>query len=818
MVRLLREIRQAIAALTRTPTATAVMVATLALAIGANSAIFSLLNAIVLRPLPVPNPEELLRLQTTSHDVANGSEPLTLPAFQELVRHQAAFSSIFAANEGNVNNLEVAGNHYTAGVSDVSGNYFSTLRVVPLLGRFISDGDVALDSGTSNAVAVISYRAWRSWFQSDPQVLGKTIHVGIHPFTVIGVEPEEFHGLIIDGSPDVFIPLFAPGTYMSRDPKMLWLDVYGRLRPGVTLAQAQAQLQTLWPSILRATVPPDYEGARSQRFFARKLKVESAAQGTSYLRTRFAHPLSVLLALVATLLLIACLNLANLTVAKMANRQHEWSIKLALGAGSWDLVRPILIESLFISFLGALLGLGIALWAGRAFLHIAWRGVVDPAINAAPDGRVMLFTMGVAILAALVFAMVPLSYALRTKAGSGLRENNRSVHIGSTLLGRSLLTAQIALSLLLVAGALLFGKTLLRLQTVDTGYRRDHLLTLLLFPQASSSRRVENRSAYYRQLSEKVKAIPGVLSVSYAGSAPAGGFEAFEPMRLRPDSETIQTIDEVVGPEFFKTVGMHVLSGRDFDWSDDEHAIQAAVVSQSFAKRLFGNADPVGRDFYWGVVSNLKKLRVVGVVNDARLWKVDGTSLMAVYRPFLQDPDSDEPLLDLRTLSDPGSFKAPLERVIRDMGHHYSLRTMTVEERLSYASTVQRLTSLLTSFFGFVALMIAAIGLYGLISFQVTQRTKEMGVRFALGAQSAQVLNMVLREAVAIAVVGSVIGLLATVALRSYVASILFATSATDPVLLGLAALTLISASLLAGFLPARRASLVDPAVALRNQ
>lgn len=815
MARFSLEIRQALSALSRTPSATLITVATLALAIGANSAIFSLLNAIVLRPLPIAQPHELVRLETNIHDV-EGGEQLSLPAFQELLRRQKVFSAMFAANEGNVNNLEVSGKHYIAGVSDISGDYFSTLKVSPLLGRFISRSDVALQSGTSNAVAVISYRAWRSWFQSDPAVVGKTIRVGIYPYNVIGVEPEHFNDLIIDGAADVFIPLFAPGSYAARDAKKLWLDVYGRLLPGMTIQRAQAELQTLWPSILQATVPPDYQGPRSQRYFARKLNIESASAGTSYLRARFSHPFSVLLVLVGILLLLACLNLASLTIAKMAARQNEWSIKLALGAGPWDLVLPVLVESLLLSLFGAALGLGIALWSGPAFLHIAWRGVVIPAINAAPDVRVLLFTAAIAVMAALVFAAVPVLYAVRAEAGAALAGDNRSVHRGSTLLGKSLLIAQITLSLVLVAGALLFSKTLLRLQSAATGYRQDHLLTLLLFPQGR--RQVDDRSAYYRQLSEKINALPGVVSVSYSSSAPASGFEGLEPTRLKPDSEIVQAIDEVVGPEFFKTMGVPVRAGREFDWSDGEHSPLVAVMSQSFAKRLFGNADPVGHEFYWGTVSNFKQLRVVGVVNDANLWKANGTNPLAVYRPLLQTSEDDEPLLDVRTLSDPAVFKTPCERIIRDMGHHYSLRSMTVEERLLLVNTAQSLTAALTSFFGFVALLIAGIGLYGLTSFQVSQRTREMGLRFALGAQTHQVFNMVLREVAAIAVTGCLLGLLATVALRSYVASILFATSATDPAVLACAALALGSAAAVAGLIPARRAARVDPATALRNQ
>jgi len=816
MASLFHDLKRVIGNLGRRPGTSAAIILTLALVIGANAAIFSLFNALVLRTLPVPQPEQLVDLQTTIPDNVNGDEPFSLSMFQELSRNQSALVDLFAVNPGNINNLEADGNRFTAGVSNVSGNFYKAMRIAPLLGRFIEPADVALDHGTSTAIAVISYRAWRGWFHGQPDVIGKTLRIGAHSYTIIGVEPEGFSGLIIDGSSDVTIPIFAPGTYVARDGHTLWLDIWGRLRPGSTLAQARANLQTLWPSVQKLSIPSEYEGVRSKRFFARRLKVQSASNGNSFLRNRFSHSLSILLGFVMFLLLIASLNLANLSIAKMAAEQHAWSIKLALGASRWHLLCPVLVESLVVSLTGAAFGLALAFWIGPLLVHTAWTGLVQTPLNASPDLRVLAFTAAAAVATALLFAVVPAWFATRAEAASGLRQNTRSVHQGSTWLGKLLLTAQVGLSLVLIVGALLFAKTLLRLRTVDTGYKRDHMLTMLLFPQPGAAK-WSNRRAYYQELAEKVKSIPGVSSVSYSNGGPASQFEYRLPMSRSPESNAVQAIDEAVGPDFFSTMGMRVMAGREFNWSDDEGSQQVAVVSRKLADQLYGAMNPIGQDLYWGVRSNQQKLRVVGVVNNASLWKVESVEPMAVYRPIMQLSDYNEPLMDIRTAIDPAALKTAAEQAVRTLGRHYSLRTATLEERLDAFITAQRLTAFLTSFFGIVGLLIAAIGLYGLMSFHVMQRTAELAVRLAVGAQNWQIFSVVLREVLLVAGLGCALGLAAIEALRSYISSILFGVSATDPALLGAASLSLVLVAVAAGFIPARRAAFIDPAITLRK-
>ncbi len=816
MIKLSRDTRLALVTLLRHPGTTTVSIFILALGIGANTAIFSLLNAVVLRPLPVPHPEQLVALATTSSDNVNGEEAFTLPMFEELTSNQKAFSDLFAWNGGGINNLEANGRHFTASLAVVSGAYYQAMRIAPLLGRFIERSDVSLDSGASKAVAVISYRIWRSWYRGDPNIVGRTVRVEGQPFTIIGVEPESYSGLIIDGSTDVTVPLFAPGQRVERDRRKLWLTLHARLKPGFTLRRARASLQALWPSIQKATIPADYERERLKRFLARRITVESAANGVSFLRKRFTHPLGVLLVLVGAVLLIACLNLATLSLAKITSQQHVAGIKIALGASRSDLILPSLIESLILSSAGALLGLGLAYQTSRMLLHIAWTGLVQTPLSTAPDYRVLAFTATVALIAGVLFSVIPTWFTTRAEIMTVLRLNTRSLHHGPTVLGKILSTTQLAFSLVLVIGAMLFGKTLIRLHTVDAGYQRDHLFTMLLFPQ--SGRRASPDSVpYYRELAEKVSQLPGVLSVSYSEGAPAIQFEYRRPAYSSPEAPALQAIDEVVGPNFFSTMGMRILNGRDLSWSDDEHSPAVAIISQSLAGRLYGRENPVGRNLYWGPRGYQDKLHVVGVVNSASLWKVESLQPMAVYRPLLQNLEyGGEPLMDVRTAVDPHSIKGAAERAVRSLGRHYSLRTMTVEERLDSYLTVQRLTALLTGFFGAAALLIASIGLYGLLSFQVARRTNELGIQAALGAQRRQLLSLVFREVLIIAGIGCLMGLVASLALRSFVASIVFGVSATDPVVLGIATGTLIIVAIAAGVLPARRAAAIDPMTALR--
>ncbi|MBV8898066.1 MAG: FtsX-like permease family protein, partial [Acidobacteriaceae bacterium] len=630
--------------------------------------------------------------------------------------------------------------------------------------------------------------------------------------------PENFSGLTIDGASDVTLPIFGLpqiGGPDLRDRKILWLHLYARLKPGITTPQARASMKLLWPRILEATPPAGYEGEKLARFFARKVTIEPAANGVSFLRKRFSYSLQVLLALVGAVLLIACLNLANLTLARAAAHSHESGVRSALGASMWELIRPALIENLLLSFAGALLGLALAYWASHALLHVAWTGLINTPLNPSLDLRVLTFTAAVTVTSGILFALPPALQAARMDPIEALRHQTRSVRSGTRASGKILLIAQMALSLVLITGALLFGRTLNRLHTVEAGYRRDHLLTLLLFPQPGH-RGIPNTGAYYQQLTQQIKQLPGVDSVSFSGSGPANELEFFDPLYRSLSEQPVQAITDYAGPDFFHVMGMHLLAGREFNWRDDEHAPPVAVISQSLADKFFGNQNPIGRIIYLGPHSRAEPLKIVGVVNSASLWKVESSHPLAIYRPAALNFVDADPLMDIRTSVDPGSLKTQAERVVRSLGHQYSLRTMTVEERLDSYLSVQRLMAFLAVFFGVLALLISSIGLYGLMSFHIARRTSELGIRLALGAQREQVLSMVLNETLTLAAVGCALGVAASLLSARFIRSILFGVSATDPIILSISVFTLLLVALLAGFIPARRAASVDPVTALR--
>ena len=796
-------------------------VGTLALGIGANTAIFSLLNAVVLRSLPIPHPEQLVALATTIPDSVNGDQPFSLAMFHEMSRRQEIFSDLFGVRPGGMNTFEVDGRYISAGLDEVTGNYFRDMGVAPLLGRFMEPEDVTQGSGYSNAVAVISYRAWRSWYHGDGNIIGKTIRIGDHhPFTIIGVEPEGFSGLIIDGSSDVTIPILSVpqvGGADLRDPRILWLQLYGRLKPGISVQRARAYITLLWPRILEGTAPADYQGQseRLARFYARRIKLEPAANGISFLRTKFSHPLEVLLALVGAVLLIACLNLANLTLARAAAQRHETGVRSALGANAWQLMRPALVQNLLLSCAGAVVGVALAHWASRAMVRIAWTGFTSASLDPSLDLRVLLFTAVATMGSAILFALPPALHAARIDAIEALRQQTRSVRGSAAAGGRILVIAQIALSLVLVTGALLFGRTLNRLHNEDAGYRRDHLLSLQLFPQPGR-RGTPNSSSYFQQLVEELKQLPGVESASYSEFGPANESEDYEQVYSWLSAAPVEAVSDYVGPGFFHVMGMHLLAGREFSWRDDEKAPQTAIISQSLAEKLFGNSNAIGRTVYFGPHAHAIPLKIIGVVNSASLWKVESFHPLAIYRSSLSYFPFAEPLLDIRTTVDPRSLKTVVERVVRGLGRHYSLRTMTVEERLDSRISVQRLTALLAAFFGGLALLISSIGLYGLMSFHVARRTAELGIRLALGGQRRQVLSMVLREAFMLAGVGCTLGVVGSLLTAKFIRSILFGVPANDPLTLGIAVLMLAAIAAMAGFVPARRAASVDPVAALR--
>jgi len=794
------DLRHSLRRLAQSPVTTAAAVLSLALGIGANTAIFSHVNAVILRPLPVRDPGQLVRLAVARPTSVLGQGPLSVAMYERLRKDQRVFSDLFAWDGDGIVNIEANGARATVGYAIVSGNYFATLGVRPLLGRLIAADD-------SVGVAVIDYGCWQRRFHGDAGAIGKPIRIEGRQHTVIGVTPEGFGGMKIDRHPEVTMPLRGSKTYA--------VDVFGRLRPGVTLEQARAQLEAAWPAILDATVPATFTAERRQAFLGLRLLVTSAATGDSFLRFRYGRPLVLLMMMAGLLLLVACANLAGLMAARTAARRREIGICIALGAGRARIVRQILTESLLLSFTGAALGLLMARWVCGLLLKSLWRGLVPLGLDATPDARVLAFTAAVAAATALLFSLWPAWNTLRSDPAAALQQGGgRSVRGGGTGLTRLLIAGQTALSLVLLSGALLFTRSLANILRADPGYQPDGVLLLQLYPQTGAeSRAIPNRVAYYRELAERLSGIPGVEAVSYSHMGPVLFYEYMQPASVTSSTEpSIPAAFEAVGPGFFRLVRMRVLAGREFDWRDHENSRRVAILSESLARRLFPAGNAIGGRIDY---DNRKDLEVVGVVNSASLWRPQSHEPAAVYLPLMQIPEYNSSSVDIRAR---GNVLPAARRVLESMGRHFALHAETLERRSAGVLASERMIALLSAFFAGLALLLVAVGLYGVTSYAVERRTAEIGLRMALGAQPGAVLSRVFSDTLRLVLAGMLVGTGAALAASRLVSGMLYGVAPDDWLTLVLACGTVLGAATLAVYAPARRAARIDPIAALRAE
>lgn len=813
-------IRYAVRTLRKSAAVTGIAIVSLALGIGSNVAIFSVINALILRPLPVHDPWQLVGIRIVGQDGKPWSDTLSLPMFEMLNKNQRVFSSMFAWSSGAMANFEANGLNYAATLSAVSGDYFATLGVQPLLGRSIGPTDVNLESGRAAPVAVLDYRCWRQRFNGDPAVIHKTIRINRRLFTIVGVMPKDYVGWVIDAASEVTVPIGDASTQTLRDRDDRWLVVVGRLKHGLSLEQARANVRVLWPSVIRATVPDRIVGQERVRFFGRRIDLQSAATGTSWMRERLSRPLLVLMGLVGAVLLITCVNLANLMVARAAGRQHEIGVRLALGAGTWRLIQQLLAESLVLSITGAAAGLLIAYWTTSLLVRFVWTGFAFAplGLDPTPDLRVLTFTAVVTLLTSVLFGLAPSWHISRfTSVGNLLMQNPRTVHGRAGVFGKLLVGAQVALSLVLVVAAALLARSLGGIRSVDPGFRREGVLVMQLYLKASQER-IPDRSVYYRDLAERLARLPGVESVSYSHMAPVFAREYKQTVSTPASAVTTKAVVDVVGPNFFNVMGMRLLAGREFEWRDDEKAPRVLIVSESLARRLFHDESPIGRRVDIAGGHEYKGLRIVGVVNSASLWMVQSREPEAAYLSMMQEPGYNQSMVDIRTSVDPRAITQSASRALESMGHHFALRTQTLEERVDAVLTTERMTSMLATFFGVLALLLASIGLYGVLSYSLIRRTSEIAIRMALGARRADVVALMVWEVMVPVVGGVSVGVFGALATSRMMTSLLFELSGSDPATLALSVVVMLGTAALAGYLPAHRASRVDPMTALRQE
>lgn len=821
------DIRHGVRLLSKNKTFTIVAILSLALGIGANTAVFSLMNALVMRDLPVRAPDRLVVLTTSSP--TGERNRFSVPLFREIERQQQVFSSLYAWWGDAVFNIDASGTLSRGDVWAVTGRFYSELGVSPQIGRLIVPDDVQLDKGIPGDVAVIGYGLWQRAYGGDSGVIGKIVRIEGVPFHIIGVTPKGFTGTGIATEPDVTIPLTAQpivsDSKLSKLSDARWngLEVGGRLKDGITLSQARAQLKLLWPVLKSAALAPDYTDKEEAAFAASQLEVKSAAHGIdSDLREQFSRPLYIMIGATGLILLIACVNLANLMLGRAGARRHEMAVRRALGAASWRITRQLLTESLLLSILGATAGLLFAYWSTGWLTHfISQIYVIPVALNVSPDGRVLIFTLLATIVTGVLFGLAPAWQATRREI-TDLQQGSRIPGRRPVRLGGFLISAQVALSVILLIGAGLFVRTVNKLRSVNTGFRTDGILAVKLSPVPAGYKNINN-DTYYPELIHRLSAIPGVSIASIANIQPGGGSEWTQSVFALPSSEAgndkVQAGLAVVSPGFFQTLGISLLEGRDVDWKDTSQQPRAAVVSRRLAQRLFHSEDAVGRRIRIGNDPGRQDIQVVGVVSDARIANVRDPNALAVYVPFLQEPKYiHSNSLEIHTDGDPNAIANTVRREIESLGHEYATRMMTLSEVRDHALLRERILAILTTFFSVVALLLAGIGLYGLLSYAVTRRTREIGVRMALGAGKATVFRMIIRDTFVLVSIGILIGIFGVLIISRVITHILFDVAPWDPVTLITVVTILAIIAAVAGGLPARRASRLDPMVALREE
>ena len=805
---------------------TAVAVLSLALGIGASTAIFQLLDAVRLRRLPVRAPNELAELRLSDTKGVRGGvvRPISVTnrIWEEIRDRQQSFSSVAAWGTDTVN-LAPGGEVRPVRVLWVSGDFFKMLNVVPAFGRPFTPTDDQRGCGT--ATVVISHDFWQREFGGDPNVIGRKLTFADHTFEVTGVTPASFFGMEVGRSFDLAMPICAVplvrGNNNFLEGPIWWLTVTGRMKPGWSLDETTAHMQAISPELFRAALPPNYPAASVKDFLASKLVAMPAGSGVSELREKYEQPLWLLLAIAGLVLLIACANLANLLLARANAREREVAVRQALGASRGRLIRQFLVESFLLAFMGALLGTAVAQALSRILVAMLSTSVNQVFLDLNVDWRVLVFAIVLTLLTCLLFGLAPAVYVTRKQPGTVMKIGGRGQTAGRErfILGRGLVVAQIALSLVLVAGALLFSRSLGKLLAVDTGFRPDGVtIATVIFRQLNLS--PETIPAFKDQLHDRLQAIPGIQSVAFTNIIPlrdGGGASAW------PDgSDTRQAMQislSRVGPDYFKTLNVPLLAGREFDGRDRLGAPNVAIVNETCARRLMNGANPVGRRFRVEATPNNPETsyEIVGLVRDTKYADLREPYVPIAYYAAAQNQGAGPggTFLIRSSLSQAQTVRE-VNRVLAEINPGISVSFQGFKSMIDTTVLRERLMATVSSFFGGLALLLACIGVYGVLSYRVASRTNEIGIRAALGAQRRDLYWLILREALLLLVFGLVVGLPLTFGITRLASALLFELGPNDPLSLSLAALTILAVSLIAGYIPSRRATRVDPWIAVR--
>ncbi len=828
-----QDLRFSLRTLRKNPGFTAIAVLTLALGIGANTAIFSLLNAVLLRPLPVEKPAELVllgrgRAGGSTDDFAE-TELYSYPFYRQVLQKNQVFSDTSAMLS------LLLGMHGLVGgrteldllhVQLVSGTYFRMLGVKPSLGRSLTEAED--DPAGAHPVAMVSYSWWDQRFARDPAIIGKTVTLGSTVYTIVGVTPPGFFGTAVGQSPDVWIPLsmekqISPGWNGLDNKSFQSLYILGRLKPGVTTEQARAQVNVLAHQVWRDDAGATLTKQQEDDLRHAQIVLTSIEHGLPHIRYGAETPLEILMAVVGLVLLIVCANLANLLLARATTREREIAVRMSLGAGRGRLVRQMLTESLVLTLAGATLGMLFAGWAGHVLVAMVPHGDEPLPLNVAPDARVLGFTLLVSLATALLCGLAPALRASRVAFGSSLKEARGSVASTSrTRLAKALIVSQVALSLVLLVGAGLFLRTLVNLANVDTGFNKENVLLFGIDAPAVGYKEDQRVVSLYQQIEQRVSALPGVRADSISFFTFDQG-EWTDPVsvvgRAPTREDDMSATYNVVGPGYFATMGIPLLLGRAFGRQDTGASPKVAVINETFARWYLPGGSPIGKHFgIGGDPKHSNDIEVVGVVKDAKYQNLGERPFPAAYIPYTQRVQYLNDF-EVRYSGNPEVTIAEVRQAVSQIDHSLPLAyTGTMVEQVGRSLAGQSLIARLSSFFGLLAAFLACIGIYGLAAYAVTRRTNEIGIRMALGAESSRVLWMVMRESLTLAALGVAIGIPVSLAAARLIESVLYGLKTTDSATIAFAALVMIAVAALAAYLPARRASKVDPMVALRYE
>jgi predicted permease len=830
-----RDLKYAARQLLKSPAFAIIAVLMLALGIGANTAIFSLLNAILLRSLPVHQPEQLVLFGkaqasgTTSFFPHGSTQVFSYPFFREFRRRNQVFSEVAA-----IQSFRMASHGRIAGEADleridvepVSGTYFHTLGVNAVLGRVFTDADDRTPG--AHPVAVASYSWWRNRLARDPAIAGKTITIGSTVYTIIGVAPPEFFGVTVGQSPNLWIPL-AMQKEISPDRNGLQKNLFqslhliARLKPGVSQKQAQANTDLLFRQILVGYIGPQPSQHELDGIQHARIELTPAATGRSELRSEFSSPLKILMVVVVLVLLIACANVANLLLARAAARQREIAVRMSLGAERPRLIRQLLAESGLLGFGGAVLGVAFAWGASRLLLAMVSTGSELVPLRVTPDMGVLGFTAAVTILTVFLFGTAPALRATGLDLAPSLRAGRGTISAGArNRLARGLVAGQVALSLVLLAGAGLFLRSLANLTAVDVGFDKQNVLRIRIDPGAAGYQRDERLSSMMRRVEERVDSLPGIRGASFAMSVFDGGGWSQDDITVpgRPRTERDPTVDlNIVGPQYFDVMKMPMVLGRALSLRDNEASRKVAVINETMARTHFPGGSPLGRTFGVGDDAEWQNVDVVGVVKDAKYMKLEERQMPAAFFPHSQHREEFLRNFVVRYTGDPGFLAPAIRRAVGEIDTNLPVSDVaTLSQMVDDFALNRRLVAQLSTFFGILGALLACIGIYGVMSYGITRRTHEFGIRMALGAARRDVLWVVLRETLGLALIGVGIGLTLALASGRLVESLLFGVKSNNPLVIGLSMAAMIVVALLAAYLPARRATRIDPSVALRYE